>query len=276
MFEDVRMSERQSISRPWDKLQRDRMPGYWLLASLGKRVLRPGGIELTKKMLAKLEISNKDHVIEYAPGMGVTARLTIQNEPSSYTAIERDRSAAQMLNDLLDKNPYWRCLNVDATDSVDLPEGFASVVYGESMLTIHPDEKKKTILQEVYRLLNKKGRYAFQELAISTDDLEQDFLEQMRRDLIYAVRHPAWPKSVNEWKKLIETQGFKVVNVIKRPVFLLEKERLIEDEGMIAALDFVYNILEDETAISRIREIRHVFRKYNNYLCGFCAICKKI
>ena len=28
-----------------------RMQGHWLLATLGKRVLRPGGIELTRRML---------------------------------------------------------------------------------------------------------------------------------------------------------------------------------------------------------------------------------
>lgn len=276
MSENVRISERQSVSRPWDGLHRDRMPGYWLLASLGKRVLRPGGIELTKKMLAELEISSRDHVIEYAPGMGITAKLTLQNNPSSYTAIERDRSAAQMLNGFLDNNPHWRCLNADAADPVFLPDGFASVIYGESMLTIHSEEKKKTILQEVYRLLREKGRYAFQELAITTDGLDPAFSDQMRRELIHAVRHPAWPKSVNQWKQLLESEGFTVLKMIKRPVLLLEKERLIEDEGKLAALDFVCNILEDETAISRIREIRTVFRKYSKYLCGFCAICKKI
>ncbi|PRC44304.1 SAM-dependent methyltransferase, partial [Mycobacterium sp. ITM-2017-0098] len=28
------------------------LPGHWLLARLGKRVLRPGGLELTTRLLA--------------------------------------------------------------------------------------------------------------------------------------------------------------------------------------------------------------------------------
>lgn len=30
--------------------------GHWLLARLGKRVLRPGGLELTTRMLARLPL----------------------------------------------------------------------------------------------------------------------------------------------------------------------------------------------------------------------------
>ena len=32
----------------------EKMPGHWLLARMGKRVLRPGGIELTSQLLAQL------------------------------------------------------------------------------------------------------------------------------------------------------------------------------------------------------------------------------
>jgi hypothetical protein len=41
-----------------------RMPGHWLLARVGKRVLRPGGRSMTEAMLAALEISSADRVVE--------------------------------------------------------------------------------------------------------------------------------------------------------------------------------------------------------------------
>ena len=46
------------------------MPGHWLLAKLGKRVLRPGGLALTRAMLDRLNIQTQDSVIEFAPGLG--------------------------------------------------------------------------------------------------------------------------------------------------------------------------------------------------------------
>ena len=44
--------------------------GHWVLAKLGKRVLRPGGLELTRKMLSALSIGEEDDVVEFAPGLG--------------------------------------------------------------------------------------------------------------------------------------------------------------------------------------------------------------
>ena len=42
------------------------LPGHWLLARLGKRVLRPGGRELTEQMLTDAELTGVD-VLELAP-----------------------------------------------------------------------------------------------------------------------------------------------------------------------------------------------------------------
>lgn len=72
----------------------EKWAGHWLLARMGKRVLRPGGRELTQRLLARLAITQSDDVVEFAPGLGVTARLTLACRPASYTAVERDRDAA--------------------------------------------------------------------------------------------------------------------------------------------------------------------------------------
>ena len=41
---------------PGSELDIDRMPGHWLLARMGKRVLRPGGVETTGELLDRNEI----------------------------------------------------------------------------------------------------------------------------------------------------------------------------------------------------------------------------
>lgn len=42
------------------------LPGHWLLARLGKRVLRPGGAGMTTRLLADAGIEGSD-VVELAP-----------------------------------------------------------------------------------------------------------------------------------------------------------------------------------------------------------------
>ena len=42
------MSHSTTLPPPGEGLKTEKMPGHWVLARLGKRVLRPGGMELTK------------------------------------------------------------------------------------------------------------------------------------------------------------------------------------------------------------------------------------
>jgi hypothetical protein len=44
---------------------------------MGKRVQRPGGLELTHRLLGELAITSHDSVVEFAPGLGVKARMTL-------------------------------------------------------------------------------------------------------------------------------------------------------------------------------------------------------
>jgi len=85
----------KSMDLPGSELDVAKMPGHWLLARLGKRVLRPGGLKLTRELLDGLAIGPADEVVEFAPGLGVTARMILQHKPQRYTvssATPRQRS----------------------------------------------------------------------------------------------------------------------------------------------------------------------------------------
>jgi len=68
--------------------------GHWALASLGKKVLRPGGLEMTHEMLNNLDINAKSDVVEFAPGLGMTSVLAASKQPQSYTVVEINQEAA--------------------------------------------------------------------------------------------------------------------------------------------------------------------------------------
>ena len=68
--------------------------GHWALAKMGKKVLRPGGKELTNKMINKLGITTSDEVVEFAPGLGFTANIALNHRPKTYTGVELDKKAA--------------------------------------------------------------------------------------------------------------------------------------------------------------------------------------
>ena len=45
-------------------------------------------------MLDSLSVQPDDDVVEFGPGLGVTARLTLARKPHSYIGVERDENAA--------------------------------------------------------------------------------------------------------------------------------------------------------------------------------------
>ncbi len=71
------------------------MPIYMLLARLGKRTLRPGGMELTRQMLERLDVQPSDKVVEFAPGVGTT--FTIDSKPNPPPPSTRPLTATKLL-----------------------------------------------------------------------------------------------------------------------------------------------------------------------------------
>src|ERR1700692_4533291 len=126
------MTGHPTTPMPGEDLKAEKMPGHWLLARLGKRVLRPGGRQLTNRMIKALNIRPSDEVIEFAPGLGDTARLTLKRNPSGYTAVERDKDAAALVQTFL-QGPEQRCV-VGLAEHTGLPDGSATGVYGAARL----------------------------------------------------------------------------------------------------------------------------------------------
>lgn len=257
------------MARVGEGLNTGKMPGHWVLARLGKRVLRPGGMELTRRLLQALRITAADDVIEFAPGMGVTAQLTLRSSPASYTAVERDEAAAQIVRGYLKANTQV-CIVGSATDT-GLPSESATVVYGEAMLTMQPAETKRQIIHEAHRLLKKNGRYGIHEMCLLVEDVDDESRRQTERDLTGVVHHGVRPLTITEWCSLLKSEGFKIQSIDKALMSLLEPGRMIRDEGVFGALRFAANLLRDSEARKRVLEMRSVFRRNQKNL-GAVAI----
>jgi ubiquinone/menaquinone biosynthesis C-methylase UbiE len=246
------------------------MPGHWLLARLGKRVLRPGGLELTRCMLEALAIHSSDAVVEFAPGLGVTTRLALDRHPASYTAIEDDEAAAAQVRRLLSGSDQ-QCL-VGSAAETSLPQNSATVVYGEAMLTMQGPAQKCQIVQEAARLLKPGGRYGVHELCLVPDDLGDSIKQEIQHALSQSIHIGARPLTAKEWRAVLEAEGFEVTAETLRPMRLLEADRLIQDEGLWGALRFAWNLCRDQEARQRVLAMRRVFMKYHSRLAAVMLV----
>ncbi|MGE5570487.1 MAG: methyltransferase domain-containing protein [Rhodospirillales bacterium] len=249
-----------------------RMPGHWLLARLGKCVLRPGGVELTGRMLAALNITPQDDVVEFAPGLGLTARAVLARNPRTYTAVEQDPKAAERIRQWLPKKA--KCLNGTA-ERTGLPSACASAVYGEAMLSMQTPEQKRRIVQEAFRLLRPGGRYAIHELCTVPDDLPAALLKEMERRMSLSIHVGVRLLTAPAWRALLEECGFTVEWEACAPMHLLEPRRVLRDEGIRRTLKIVFNMIRDSEARARVREMRGIFRSFGDHLSAISLVARK-
>ena len=246
-------------------------PGHWVLARVGKRVLRPGGLELTLQMLSDAKLTGS-RVVEYAPGLGRTASEILAARPASYTGVDKDPVAAKHVRELV--GTRGTVINADAADT-GLESGSADVVVGEAMLTMQGEKSKKAIISEAVRLLAPGGRYAIHELAVQPDSIDEELHTQIRKDLARAIHVNARPLTCAQWSQLLEECGLMVDSVHTAPMALLDFSRNIRDEGFLQTLRIIRNVLSDRELRERVLGMRKTFRTYQQWMCGVTIVARK-
>ena len=260
-------------TKPGAGLYYSRMPGHWLLAQMGKRVLRPGGLELTRQMLEALDIGTNDDVVEFAPGLGVTARATLERRPRSYIGIERNEDAARNVRWYLN-GKRWRCL-VGRAEKTGLPDASSSVVYGEATLTMQPTQQKAAIVAEAARVLCAGGRYGLHELSLRPNDLPSTIKLEIQMAVSDAIHVGARPLTGRDWRALVAAHGFSIEKQISVPMHLLKPWRLVRDEGLPQALRFLWNMVRTPATCQRIRAMHTTFRRYAEHLSATAIVAVK-
>lgn len=268
---DMPQEEDSQNALPISQRPASTAPGHWVLARVGKKVLRPGGLELTLQMLSDAKLTGS-RVVEYAPGLGRTASEILAARPASYTGVDKDPVAAKHVRELV--GTRGTVINADAADT-GLESGSADVVVGEAMLTMQGEKSKKAIISEAVRLLAPGGRYAIHELAVQPDSIDEELHTQIRKDLARAIHVNARPLTCAQWSQLLEECGLTVDSVHTAPMALLDFSRNIRDEGFLQTLRIIRNVLSDRELRERVLGMRRTFRTYQDSMCGVTIVARK-
>ena len=247
--------------------------GHWILAKLGKKVLRPGGRELTETLIRKMNIQPSDDVVEFAPGLGFTVNITCSHQPNSYTGVDINKEATKLARKSI-KYSKAKVIISDVSQTT-LLSGCATKVYGEAMLTMQTLENKKAIIKEAFRLLKPGGYYGIHELGIRPDEVDESVKKEIFKGLSSNIRVHARPMTTAEWVELLTEQGFSIVSIDHNPMHLLEGKRVLQDEGFWRTMKFLFNLLRFPDLRKRVLNMRSVFREYDNHLDAVAIVAQK-
>ena len=238
-------SESPTEALPFADRPVEKAPGHWVLARAGKTVLRPGGLALSTWALKRAVLPGSD-VVEFAPGLGVTASAIIGVGPASYVGVERDPNASARVDAIA--SGVGRCVNADAAET-GLPDESADVVVGEAMLSMQGEKAKRAIMSEAARILRPGGRYVIHELAMRPDSIGEE---------------PA-----------TEEVGLVVEETRIAPMALLKPGRMVADEGVCGALRIMRNVARDKDLRERVTTMARTFKTYDRHLCGVAIVARK-
>jgi len=250
-----------------------RMQGHWLLAKLGKRILRPGGRALTAKLLEQAKPSGDDDIVELGPGVGATAEVLLRANPRSYRGVDPNPEGRDAVKNILKKHPRADYVVADARET-GLEDASADLVVGEAMLTIQDDAGKNAIVAEAARLLRPGGRYAIHEMAWLPDHTDEE-RETARRELSRVIKVGARPLTLEGWKELLATHGLEVEWHDRAPLHLLEPRRIVSDEGLWGALRFWNNARRLPGASDRLKAMRQGFQLQGKLMGGIVILARK-
>lgn len=247
--------------------------GHWILAKMGKKVLRPGGKELTQALIRNLDIGKQDDIVEFAPGLGYTASMALRFEPKTYTGVELNNEAANILRKSI--HGKGRQVIVGNAAKTTLKEDVYSKVYGEAMLTMQADHRKSEIIREAHRILKPGGLYGIHELGLYPNDISLEKKATIQKELAQVIQVNARPLTVQEWSTLLENEGFEIVQVQTNTMRLLEPRRIMSDEGFFRTFRIVFNIMTHPKERKRLLAMRKVFRKYQSHLNAVSIVASK-
>ncbi|MFZ1381317.1 MAG: methyltransferase domain-containing protein [Scrofimicrobium sp.] len=240
---------------------------------MGKKVLRPGGVELTNRILEEAAPSSADSIVEFGPGVGKTAQILLAVGPQRYWGVDiRDTDDNQLL-DVLAGHPNAVLVNADAR-STGLSDGCATLVVGEAMRTMQSDQHKLEIMKEAFRILAPGGRYAIHEMGFRPDTPVATS-KAVEKALSRTIKVGARPLTLEGWTALLEEAGFEVRYSTTNKMALLEVRRMISDEGIVGFAKIVKNVAGNSAARERVLKMRKTFKANQEYLCAVGIVAMK-
>lgn len=227
--------------------------GHLFLAELGKKRLRPGGIEATNWLMEQGQFTAEKKVLEVACNMGTTLIEVAQEYQCQITGVDINREALEKAQQNINHAGLQKIAKVQTGNALKLPfeDNTFDIVINEAMLTMLDDRSKHKALNEYYRVLKPGGKLLTHDISL-TDHVESQ--------LSQTINMKVAPLTVEDWLTHYQSVGFKKTDQRTGKMSLMSPIGLIRDEGFIGAVRIIKNGLKTENRkqfLSMSRFFRH-------------------
>jgi SAM-dependent methyltransferase len=199
---------------------------YKFMATVGKRVIHPGGRASTEALLTRAGITAKSRVLDVGCGVGTTAVEIARRYGAHVTAVDIAPLMLERAETNVAKTGVGSLVDVEQGDILDLTYDDASfdVVIAEAV-TMFVDRRRAA--RELTRVATPGGRVLATEFfwrQAPTDEAREVFLGQVCPGLEF--------DTIADWVRLYESAGLTDLDTVTGPFEMMTPRGFLADEGV--------------------------------------------
>lgn len=247
------------------------LPGHQVLALAGKKILRPGGLNATRRLFEWGQFQKGESLLELASSFGVNLMTLARDYGLKVTGIDKNEKSVAYAKQRLDLVEDIN-INILLGDILDLDklDGEFNYILAEAILTMQTNKNKSRVLSDIHRKLKSGGLILLHELSFTQN------ADEMHKKLSQVLKVNANALTKNDWEKIVKNAGFEVLELKTGPMTLLTPVGLIKDEGFWGVVKILANIIRQPELRKRIFAMYKFFSTHRDQLehITICAVKK--
>ena len=248
----------------------ERLDPYTLMAVLGKKVIRPGGIRATETLVRMAGLEAGHRVLDIGCGVGTTAIQLASRFGCRVTALDLDSLMIDYAGNNIRRAGLEDRITLRQGDIQTLPfaDDAFDVVTIEAVTMFTPNQQHSA--REAVRVC-RPGGLIF--------DHEFVWLRQPPPDLRHVFDNLVCPgmsfETEREWRVLYQQAGQEQIRIVAVPFDLLTVKGMIRDEGVAGALGFVARSLSRWSYLKKMLWLGRRILKASPYLGSIVVASSK-
>jgi ubiquinone/menaquinone biosynthesis C-methylase UbiE len=229
---------------------------------VGRKVLHPGGVSSTDKLIGLLNINENKKVLDIACGKGLTSIYLAKKYGCRVVGIDILEKSIEEANYLSNKNGVSHLASFKVADASNLPfpNNEFDTTLSQAVLVLVKNKAK--VIEEAVRVLKPGGRFGWIEISWKKQP-PIDFINAAQKDICAICISNV--ETYQGWGELFRKNGIKELAIneynMKRSM-----RKMIEDEGIINGLRIVFTYLTNSKIRKRMTKIDRFFKVNSNYI----------
>lgn len=237
-------------------------PGHQILATAGKKILRPGGRKATEKLFTWANFQPEETVLELASSFGENAISLVKRFNVRVVGIEKNPESVAKARENIKKAGLENKITIIEDDIFHLDnisEKF-DYILAEAIITMQSPAKKAQILNTIQSHLKSTGKFLSHEMLLKGNK------ETVYKTLSESIRVNSQPLTLEEWQSFCQSAGLKITQYQIDKMGLLNLAQMIKDEGFLNTLKIWWNVLTNTPLRQRVLQMRQSFKTHQSDL----------